>query len=141
MALRVPPGASNVACIGIGSQPSSSGRRLLSSISPSRRSRCTRLGLRSSVWFSINTSPQGIRKEGTGNNLGGFVVERWTDVAVHAERDRDHRVAEALLYDTRVNAALEGDGGPGVAEAVEGEPLQAVAANSAEELLADCVGM
>lgn len=48
-------------------------------------------------------------------------------------------MAEALLDDSRVDTSLEGDGGPGMAQAVEGEALQAVATHSAEEHLADCV--
>ena len=68
-------------------------------------------------------------------------MERWTDVAVHAQGDRDHRVAEALLYDSRMDATLEGDGGPGVAQAMQREALKAVAANSAEELFAYRIGM
>jgi len=33
-------------------------------------------------------------------------MQGWADVAVHAERDRDGRVAEALLDDAWVDAAL-----------------------------------
>ena len=55
-------------------------------------------------------------------------MQRRADVAVHAEGDRDGRVAEALLDDSRVDAALQGERRPGMAEAVEREALQAVAA-------------
>ena len=50
-------------------------------------------------------------------------------------------MAESFLYDSRVDAALEGDGGPGVAQAVEGEALQSVAADPAEELFAHRIGV
>ena len=75
------------------------------------------------------------------DRLGRLVVEGWADVAVHAQGDRDGRVAEAFLHYSRVDAAFEGDGGPRVSEAVEGEALQAIAANSAEELFAYRVGV
>ena len=38
------------------------------------------------------------------------------------ERDGDRRVAEALLDDPRVDALLEGERRPRVAEAVQGQP-------------------
>ena len=53
-------------------------------------------------------------EEKSGDGLGSFVVEGWTDVAVHAQCDRDHRVAITLLHDSRVDASLEGEGGPSV---------------------------
>ena len=67
-------------------------------------------------------------------------MERWADVAVHAQGDRNRRVAEAFLYDSRVDAALEGDSGPGVAQAMQREVPKAVATNSAEELFAHGFG-
>lgn len=48
-------------------------------------------------------------------------------------------MAEALLHNSWVDASLERQRRPGVAQAVEGEAPQAVPAYSAEEHLADCV--
>src|SRR5947209_17432798 len=61
-------------------------------------------------------------------------------MAVDPEGDGDGRVAEAFLDDPGVDTALEGQGRPGVAEAVKGQAGEAVTAHAAEEGSADRVG-
>src|SRR5688572_17861452 len=82
---------------------------------------------RSSIWmmacilkrsFAI---PLPVENE-VGDELGSLVVEGRGDVAVDAERDRDGRVAEALLYDARVDAALQGERRPRVSQPLQREP-------------------
>ena len=84
--------------------------------------------------------PQTCSQEQAGNCRGRFVVEGRADVAVDAEGDRDRGVAEAFLDDPRMDALLQSERRPRVAEAVEGEPRQAALGDSAEELGADSVG-
>ena len=61
-------------------------------------------------------------------------------MAVDPEGDGDGRVAEAFVDDPGVDTPLEGQGRPGVAEAVEGQAREPVTADSTEEGGADRVG-
>ena len=61
-------------------------------------------------------------------------------MAVDAEGDRDCGVAEAFLDDSWVDALLQGECGPGVAEAVERKTREVVAYDSSKELGAHGVG-
>src|SRR4051794_7023433 len=75
------------------------------------------------------------------SHRGGLVMEGRADVAVHAERDRDHRVSEPLLNNSWVDSLFERERRPGGAQAMQGEAFQAVAAHSAKEHLAEYVGV
>ena len=57
-------------------------------------------------------------------------------MAVDAQGDRDRGVAETFLNDTRMDALLQRESRPGVAEAVQRETFEAVPVDSAQELRA-----
>lgn len=82
----------------------------------------------------------GSHENRSGDLIGCVVVQGGRHMAIDAERDCDSGMAESLLHDPRMDALLEGECRPGVAEAVEREAGEALAFDSAEELSADGVG-
>lgn len=80
------------------------------------------------------------RKQEIGDELRRLVVQGRRDMAVDAERDRDRRMAEALLHDARMDTSLERERGPSVPEPLECQARQAIAMYSAEKRVADGVG-
>ena len=68
-------------------------------------------------------------------------MKRRTYMAVDAEGDGDGGVTEAFLDDPWVDALLQSQCCPGVAESVESNSRQAGRKGSAKEHVADCVGV
>src|SRR5436190_15593608 len=76
------------------------------------------------------------------DDVCGLDVEAGHDVAVGVERDRDRRVAESLGHDFGVNAGLERERGPGVAQTVRPpQTRQSGGTGLGLELLGEPIGM
>ena len=77
--------------------------------------------LRRAAFIAVHRA--GAPQHQPSDRIGGLVVEGGVDVTVDAEGDGDRGAAEMLLYDPRVvDALIERQCCPGVAEAAESQP-------------------
>jgi hypothetical protein len=60
-------------------------------------------------------------EDDVGDTFGGVALHRWRHVGVDLPCDVGAAVVETLADDLDVDGSGEGEGGPGVAEAVEGD--------------------